>query len=132
MVHKYSESTSIPLSTFLSGTRSIAFNFSPGLTSPAVHSAIRCPFPAHLRQTPIFAAHLIHPNLLRRPSLMTRPPPRLTFEVRKVFSLGVSFSRLILPLGLSDWSPFWRGYLFFVFWARPRSAVFFPVSDRAL
>src|SRR5438046_3157954 len=88
MVHKYSESTSIPLSTFLSGTRSIAFNFSLGLTSPAVHSVMRCPFPAHLRQTPIFVAHLIHPNLLRRPSLMTRPPPRLTFEVRKVFSLG--------------------------------------------
>src|SRR5438552_14669396 len=106
IVHKYSESTSIPLLTFLSGTRSIAFNFSLGLASPAVHSAIRCPFPAHLRQTPTLVAHLIHPNLLRSPSLMTRPPPRLIFEGRNVFSLGVSFSRLILPLGWSGLSPF--------------------------
>src|SRR5438552_3112280 len=106
MVHKYSESISISLSTFLSSTRSIAFNFSLGLASPAVHSDIWCPFPAHLRQTPTLVAHLIHPNLLLTPSLMTRPPPRLIFEVRNVFSLGVSFSRLILPLGLSGLSPF--------------------------
>src|SRR5437667_2312843 len=124
MVHRYSESTSIPLSTFLSGTRSIAFNFSLGLASPAVHSAIWCPFPAHLRQTPTLVAHLIHPNLLRSPLLLTRPPPQLIFEVRNVFSLGVSFSRLILPLGFPGLSLFWAGFLFLVFWAPRLSPVF--------
>src|SRR5262249_42451250 len=97
--HKYSESISIPLSALLSGT--IAFNFSCaslGLGLPAVHSSARCPFTAHLIQSPNFLAHLTHSHFLRTFSCTTNPLPFLIFLEKNSFSLGVSFWRLILLL----------------------------------